>query len=598
MEELTKITKIEQITTKGYNPRENGITERLNGTIVAMLRRSTVVPVEWDVRLPFCMFAYNITPHQATGESPYFILHGVDPGYPSGVIPNGGVSWYTMDESRDDYKAQLLQAMAEVHDRVKEYNERIRGKMKMEYDRRNKVDISKHPKVGDRVYMLSPKEKAMSAHPKLTCDWAGPFRVIEASENSAVISRIGENVEPIRVQFDMLRIVPPYISDDRIDTVTSRGRRGRRAKVSVNKVSSTCFRGAEIRAKSDKGHLEYTCEEGCLNDVKLGELAGIQFPGAFSQKPMGSLWNAWRAASIFIRMDLDMASKIKFWKDGAVCLDEEALQIVLRVAYSKCLDWTEFICMTDGIRKHEKIESFGFEKTYDSALKKLKKELEEEEKKKRQIKQGPTAFAAPASAALLEKDGPKRGITTRVATSFKQLREILTEWTTHAIWIIVWPEEKNFKEEICEIVKACGQDLAEGGQIVTAWPPVIEKNVENWKSMVEIWSMLGETIKRQAGAGQFYSAAGAKVENGRVFCEIGSPEIALYYYGSNFAVGCAKSLYECIRKKLSGKVELPEIKRVEYQPMWESAREGGGMSVSRSVICTRKRRALGGKQTT
>nr|CDJ90476.1 unnamed protein product [Haemonchus contortus] len=160
----------------------------------------------------------------------------------------------------------------------------------------------------------------------------------------------------------MLRIVPPYISDDRIDTVTSRGRRGRKAKVSVNKVSTTCFKSAEIRAKSDKGHLEYTCGEGCLIDVKLGELAGIQFPGAFSQKPMGSLRNAWRAASIFIRMDLDMASKIKFRKDGAVCLDEEALQIVLRVAYSKCLDWTEFICMTDGIRKHEKIESFGFEK--------------------------------------------------------------------------------------------------------------------------------------------------------------------------------------------------------------------------------------------
>uniref|UniRef100_A0A7I4YYI0 CCHC-type domain-containing protein n=1 Tax=Haemonchus contortus TaxID=6289 RepID=A0A7I4YYI0_HAECO len=46
---------------------------------------------------------------------------------------------------------------------------------------------------------------------------------------------------------------------------------------------------------------------------------------------------------------------------------------------------------------------------YDSTLKKLKNDLEEEEKKKKQIKQGPTAFAASASAALLEKDGPKRG---------------------------------------------------------------------------------------------------------------------------------------------------------------------------------------------
>ncbi|VDO75574.1 unnamed protein product [Haemonchus placei] len=58
------------------------------------------------------------------------------------------------------------------------------------------------------------------------------------------------------------------------------------------------------------------------------------------------------------------------------------------------------------------------------------------------------------------------------------------------------------------------QHLAEGGQVVTAWIPVIEKNVENWELMVEILTMLDESIKRQAAAGQFYSAAGTKVQNG------------------------------------------------------------------------------------
>lgn len=45
--EIMRITEVDHIMTKGYNPRENGITERLNGTIVAMLRRSTVVPANW-----------------------------------------------------------------------------------------------------------------------------------------------------------------------------------------------------------------------------------------------------------------------------------------------------------------------------------------------------------------------------------------------------------------------------------------------------------------------------------------------------------------------------------------------------------------------
>ncbi|XGW34760.1 hypothetical protein V3C99_018632, partial [Haemonchus contortus] len=56
----------------------------------------------------------------------------------------------------------------------------------------------------------------------------------------------------------------------------------------IGRTSSQHTRGAEIRAKSGKGHLEYTCGDGCLNGVKLGEVAGIQLPRAFPQKPMGS----------------------------------------------------------------------------------------------------------------------------------------------------------------------------------------------------------------------------------------------------------------------------------------------------------------------
>ncbi|VDO96131.1 unnamed protein product [Heligmosomoides polygyrus] len=122
-------------------------------------------------------------------------------------------------------------------------------------------------------------------------------------------------------------------------------------------------RGTEIRLK---GHFEYVCNERCFDDTTLGELKGIQFPGAFSKKSIGSLWNACRAACIFTSTDIDMRSKIKFSKDGAMCLDEEALQKVLRLAHDKYLDWIEFVRMTEGNRKHEKIDAFSFELTYNA----------------------------------------------------------------------------------------------------------------------------------------------------------------------------------------------------------------------------------------
>ncbi|VDO80924.1 unnamed protein product [Heligmosomoides polygyrus] len=109
---------LDKFATKGYNPRENGITERLNGTIAVMLRKSTIIPTKWDSRLPFCMMAYNMMPHSSTGESPYFLLYGVDPVFSSNIIPNGEISWYSMDRSLDEYKAEILQAVAEMHERI------------------------------------------------------------------------------------------------------------------------------------------------------------------------------------------------------------------------------------------------------------------------------------------------------------------------------------------------------------------------------------------------------------------------------------------------------------------------------------------------
>lgn len=353
-------------------------------------------------------------------------------------------------------------------------------------------------------------------------------------------------------------------------------------------------RGADIRSKKEKGHLEFVCRDGCLKETKLGELKGIQLPGAFSGRPFGTLWNAWRAASIFIRTDIDTASKIKFWKDGAVCLDEEALKKVLRLAYEKCLEWTEFICVTEEIKKHEKIDDFGFEATYDAALKGLKKELEEEEKAKRAIREGPTAFAAPPCAALLEKDGPQRGVATRVAGNFKQLRDILDEWRAYSIWVIVWPMDLKFSESnICDVVKVCDRHFEGGGRIVTAWPPVVEKSIGAWKKMSEIWQMLDETVAKRAGAGQYFRTASSKIENGRVFCEVGAPESALAFYGTDSTVGCAKILYEYIRKRTLDLLPLPELKKTFQLPR-TAAPEGGGMWCDRPRGRPVKRRDLGG----
>lgn len=48
-------------------------------------------------------------------------------------------------------------------ERVEEHNERTLLTLKAAYDKRNKVEHKTFPKVGERVYVLSPNEKARDA---------------------------------------------------------------------------------------------------------------------------------------------------------------------------------------------------------------------------------------------------------------------------------------------------------------------------------------------------------------------------------------------------------------------------------------------------
>ncbi|KAL6729968.1 hypothetical protein Aduo_000974 [Ancylostoma duodenale] len=119
---------IQQKFTKGYCPRENGVTERANGTIARILRKKTVVPAEWDRILPTVVYAYNAAPHKATGESPHFLLNGHDPKYPSEIIPSQDLSPYTIDYDR--YKTDILCGLKLAREFINEHSEEYRDSMK------------------------------------------------------------------------------------------------------------------------------------------------------------------------------------------------------------------------------------------------------------------------------------------------------------------------------------------------------------------------------------------------------------------------------------------------------------------------------------
>ena len=75
MKEVTRIVSIKQLFTTPYNPKCNGLCEKMNGTLKSMLGKMCQErPKDWDRYLPAVLFAYREAPHASTGFSPFELL--------------------------------------------------------------------------------------------------------------------------------------------------------------------------------------------------------------------------------------------------------------------------------------------------------------------------------------------------------------------------------------------------------------------------------------------------------------------------------------------------------------------------------------------
>lgn len=83
MQQLCHLYNIAKSRTTPYHPAGNGQCGRFNRTLHNLLRTlPTSRKRDWCSCLPQVLFAYNTTPHQTTGESPFFLIFGQEPRLP------------------------------------------------------------------------------------------------------------------------------------------------------------------------------------------------------------------------------------------------------------------------------------------------------------------------------------------------------------------------------------------------------------------------------------------------------------------------------------------------------------------------------------
>ena len=95
VEEVCDVLRTKKIFTSTYHPQTDGLVERMNGTLQAMLSKFVETHQrDWDTYLPFIVFAYNSAPQASTGESPFFLLYGRDPRMPTDLSMAPSAHWH------------------------------------------------------------------------------------------------------------------------------------------------------------------------------------------------------------------------------------------------------------------------------------------------------------------------------------------------------------------------------------------------------------------------------------------------------------------------------------------------------------------------
>ncbi len=194
VQHLCRLYNIKKSRTTPYHPAGNGQCERFNRTLHNLLR--TLSPSrkrDWASCLPQVVYYYNTTPHQTTGESPYFLMFGQEPRLPVDFLL-GGV--------QDVVPGDVHEWIVEHQARLQAAFEGASARLKLVADHR-KVNHDQHVRdvplaVGQQVYL---KECGRRGRHKIQDVWSPVvYYVVKAPEDNGAVYSIASREEPDQVK--------------------------------------------------------------------------------------------------------------------------------------------------------------------------------------------------------------------------------------------------------------------------------------------------------------------------------------------------------------------------------------------------------------
>ena len=193
--EVARALKMEKTRTTAFHPRCDGQTERMNRTILLLLKKGVKDhPEDWDVRLPYLMHAYRASRHASTGMTPNFLMLGREIRTPvSLLVPNPSAP-----PSASPWAAEMVGRFHAAYALTRQKLRAAARTQKSYYDR----NVRRHPYwIGRQVKLYAPQLKKGQKR-KLTCTWTAGWVVESMPTDTNVVIRRGRTRR--RVHFDRI----------------------------------------------------------------------------------------------------------------------------------------------------------------------------------------------------------------------------------------------------------------------------------------------------------------------------------------------------------------------------------------------------------
>ena len=172
-QEMCDLLGVKKTRTTPYHPEGDGMVERFNRTLEAMLSKFiSQHQKHWDVHLPKVMMAYRSSDHASTKFPPFRLMFGRDVRLPLDVMFGR-----TPDpcDNYGKYVGELRTVLEEARELARIHLAAAQHRQKEYYERRA---AGQPYTVGERVWLFHPALKKGQSS-KLSSPWKGPFVVVD-----------------------------------------------------------------------------------------------------------------------------------------------------------------------------------------------------------------------------------------------------------------------------------------------------------------------------------------------------------------------------------------------------------------------------------